>query len=83
MPTQRLHRCLQRRGLIMLAFAFSDGFCARRFLFSDIDANFALAGLLLVLLIRLALVGNLARLEQRLWFVKLDVLLILLSLSGI
>jgi cation:H+ antiporter len=30
----------------------------------------------------LALVGNLARLERRLWFVELDALLIILSFIG-
>jgi cation:H+ antiporter len=66
----------------MLALAITDGFYVQGLLFSDIDANFALAGLLVVLLINLALVGNLARLERRLWFVELDALLIILSFIG-
>jgi len=66
----------------MLALALTDGFYVQGLLFSDINANFALAGLLVVLLINLALIGNLARLEQRLWFVELDALLIILSFIG-
>jgi len=66
----------------MLAMAITDGFYLQGLLFSDINANFALAGLLVVLLINLGLVGNLARLERRLWFVELDALLIILSFIG-
>lgn len=66
----------------MVALAITDGFYVQGLLFSDINANFALAGLLVVLLINLALVGNLARLERRLWFVELDALLIILSFIG-
>jgi cation:H+ antiporter len=66
----------------MLALAITDGVYVQGLLFSDIDANFALAGLIVVLLINLALVGNLARLERRLWFVELDALLIILSFVG-
>jgi cation:H+ antiporter len=55
---------------------------SRASLFCDINANFALAGLIVVLLINLALVGNLARLERRIWFVELDALLIILSFIG-
>jgi hypothetical protein len=73
---------LQRRDLVMLAFALTHGFCVQGLQFSDLDANFALAGLLVVLLIKLALAGNLARLGQRLWFVELDVLLIIPSFIG-
>jgi cation:H+ antiporter len=66
----------------MLALAITDGFYVQGLFFSDIDVNFALVGLLVVLLINLALVGNLARLERRLWFVELDALLIILSFIG-
>ena len=66
----------------MLALAITDGFYVQGLLFSDINANFALAGLIVVLLINLALVGNLARLERRIWFVELDALLIILSFIG-
>jgi len=66
----------------MLALAVTDGFYDQGLLFSDIDANFALAGLLVVLVINLALVGNLARLRQRLWFIEVDALLIILSFVG-
>jgi cation:H+ antiporter len=63
----------------MLALAITDGFYVQGLFFSDINANFALTGLIVVLLINLALVGNLARLERRIWFVELDALLIILS----
>ncbi len=66
----------------MLAMAITDGFYFRGLLFSEIDANFALAGLIVLLLINLGLIGNLARLERRLWFVELDALLIILSFIG-
>jgi cation:H+ antiporter len=66
----------------MLALAITDGFYVQGLFFSDINANFALAGLIVVLLINLALVGNLARLERRIWFVELDALLIILSFIG-
>ena len=66
----------------MMALAITDGFYVQGLLFSDIDINFALTGLLVVLLINLALVGNLACLERRLWFVELDALLIILSFVG-
>ena len=66
----------------ILALAITDGFYVQGLFFSDIDVNFALVGLLVVLLINLALVGNLARLERRLWFVELDALLIILSFIG-
>ena len=66
----------------MLALAITDGFYVQGLFFSDIDVDFALVGLLVVLLVNLALVGNLARLERRLWFVELDALLIILSFIG-
>lgn len=66
----------------MLALAITDGFYFQGLLFSDINANFATTGLIVVLLVNLALIGNLAQLERRLWFVELDALLIILSFTG-
>ena len=63
----------------MLALGITDGFYVQGLLFSDIDANFALAGLVALLLINLGLIGNLARLERRLWFMEVDALLIVLT----
>ncbi len=66
----------------MLAMGITDGFYTQGLFFSDIDANFALAGLIVLVLINLALVGNLARPEQKLWFVEPDALLIILTFVG-
>ena len=66
----------------MLAMGITDGFYVQGLLFSDISANFALAGLVALLLINLGLIGNLARLERRLWFMEVDALLIILTFIG-
>jgi cation:H+ antiporter len=66
----------------MMAMGITDGFYAQGLLFSDISANFALAGLVVLLLINLGLIGNLARLEWRLWFMEVDALLIILTFIG-
>jgi cation:H+ antiporter len=63
----------------MLALGITDGFYGQGLLFSDIDANFAMAGLVALLLINLGLIGNLAHLERRLWFMEVDALLIILT----
>lgn len=54
-------------GLGIADFFYLDG----RFL-GAIDPNFALVALLGMLLLNMALVGNLARVERRFWFVELD-----------
>jgi len=66
----------------MLAMGITDGFYTQGLFFSDIDANFALAGLIVLVLINLGLIGNLARLKQRLWFVEPEALLIILTFVG-
>ncbi len=66
----------------MMAMGITDGFYAQGLLFSDINANFALAGLVALLLVNLGLIGNLARLERRLWVVGVDALLIILTFIG-
>ena len=66
----------------MLAMGITDGFYTQGLFFSDIDANFALAGLIVLVLINLGLVGNLARPEKKLWFVEPDALLIILTFVG-
>lgn len=66
----------------MFALGFTDVlFLDGRFL-GTIDPSFALAGLLALLLTQMALVGNLARAERRLWFVEVDALLIILAYAG-
>ncbi len=66
----------------MLALGITDGFYVQGLLFSDINTNFAIAGLIVLLLINLGLIGNLAHLERKLWFVELDALLIILTFLG-
>ena len=66
----------------MLALGITDGFYVQGLLFSDINPNFAIAGLIVLLLINLGLIGNLARLERKLWFLELDALLIILTFLG-
>ena len=66
----------------MLALAITDAFYVQGFFFSDINANFALAALVVLLLINLGLIGNLTRGGRRLWFVEWDALLIILVFIG-
>ncbi len=66
----------------MLALGITDGFYVQGLLFSDINTNFTIAGLIVLLLINLGLIGNLARLERKLWFIELDALLIILTFVG-
>lgn len=48
-----------------------------------IDPSFALVGMLGLLMTAVALVGNLARLERRIWFIEVDVLaLFIIYISG-
>jgi len=68
----------------MFALALADFvFLQGRFL-GSIDPVFALAGLVAMLLTTLGLIGNLAHLERRIWFVELDALLLILGyLAGL
>jgi len=66
----------------MLALAITDVFYVQGFFFSDSNANFALAALVVLLLINLELIGNLTGRERRLWFVEWDALLIMLVFIG-
>ena len=47
-----------------------------------IDRNFAVAGMISLILTALGLLGNLARLERRIFFIELDALLIIFILSS-
>jgi cation:H+ antiporter len=59
-------------------FIYSGG----RFL-DIIDPSFALVGMLGLLMTAVALVGNLARLEKRIWFIEIDALaLFIIYISG-
>ena len=66
----------------MMALGITDGFYVQGLLFNDINTGFALAGLIVLLLLNLALSCNLANLEWRLGFVELDALLIILTFIG-
>ncbi len=63
----------------MFAFATADIFYIEGNFFAAINPTFALAGLLAMLLTTLGLIGNLAQVERRIWFVELDALLLILS----
>ncbi len=66
----------------MLALGITDGFYVQGLLFTDINTNFTIAGLIVLLLINLGLIGNLAHLKRKLWFLELDALLIILTFVG-
>lgn len=63
----------------MFALAFVDSFYAHGRLLGAIDPQFALAGLVALLLTSLGLIGNLARLERRILFIELDALLLMVG----
>ncbi len=63
----------------MLALGLTDVFYVRGRFFGAIAPEFALAGLLGLLLTGLGLIGNLARVDRRLIFVEVDSLLIMVS----
>lgn len=62
----------------MFALGLTDVFYREHFL-GVIDPRFALVGLLGLVLTSLGLVGNIARVERRLFFVEVDALLIMLG----
>jgi cation:H+ antiporter len=62
----------------MFALSLTDVFYTRGRLFAVIAPEFALAGLLGLLLTSMGLIGNLARVERRLIFVEVDALLIMM-----
>jgi cation:H+ antiporter len=67
----------------MLAFGLTDVFYLQGRFIDLIDPNFALIGLLGLLLTSMGLIGNLLRVERRIGFMELDALVILLGyLSG-
>ena len=62
----------------MAALASGDLFYTQGNFFTAINPVFALAGLLAMLLTTLGLMGNLAQVERRIWFVEADALLLIL-----
>ena len=68
----------------MFALGLTDVFLTSGRFIGAIDRNFAVAGMLSLILTALGLLGNLARLERRLLFIELDaLLLILVYISGL
>jgi cation:H+ antiporter len=66
----------------MFALGLTDLFMTSGRFLGAIDPAFALAGMLGLILTALGLVGNLARLERRLWVIELDALLLILVYLG-
>lgn len=66
----------------MVALGITDLFYLNGPLFSHIDASFAIAGLIALILINLALLGSLARVERRLLFIEADAALIIATFVG-
>ena len=67
----------------MFALGLTDFFYTGGRFLDVIDPSFALVGMLGLLMTAVALVGNLARLERRIWFIEVDALaLFIIYLSG-
>ncbi len=62
----------------MFALALADLFYLQGSFLGAIDPIFALAGLVAMLLTTLGLIGNLAQVERRVWFVEADALLLII-----
>jgi len=62
----------------MLALGLSDFFYLEGSFLANIDPAFAMVGLLGLLLTNMALIGNLARVERRIWFIELDAVAIII-----
>lgn len=63
----------------MFALGLTDLLYLRGRFLAEVDASFALVGLLGIILTALGLVGNLARMERRILFVEVDALLIMIG----
>jgi cation:H+ antiporter len=61
----------------MLALGLADFFFTDGRFLGEIDPNFALVGLLGLLLTNMALVGNLARVERKFLFIEIDAIAII------
>jgi cation:H+ antiporter len=67
----------------MFALGLTDLFYTQGRFLSTIDPTFMLVGMFGLLMTSIGLVGNLAKLERRLWFIEIDsLLLFLLYFSG-
>jgi cation:H+ antiporter len=66
----------------MVALGLTDFLYLNGPLFSHVDASFAIAGIIALILINLALLGSLARVERRLLFIEADAALIMATFIG-
>jgi len=66
----------------MFALGLTDVFLTSGRFIGAIDRNFAIAAMLSLILTTLGLIGNLARLEHRFFFIELDALLLMLVYFG-
>jgi cation:H+ antiporter len=66
----------------MFALGLTDVFLTSGRFIGAIDRDFAIAAMLSLILTTLGLLGNLARLERRLFFIELDALLLILVYFG-
>lgn len=66
----------------MFAIGITDFFFTQGRFLSVIDPSFLLIGMLGLLMTGFGLVGNLAKLERRIWFIELDVLALILIYFG-
>ena len=68
----------------MFAIGLTDVFYTRGRFLAAIDPSFLLIGMLGLLMTGMGLIGNLAKLERRVWFIEMDALaLILLYFGGL
>ena len=63
----------------VMALALTDMVYTKGYFLSDISPAFAMVGMVALLLTSMALIGQLARVERRIWFVEVDALLIIIG----
>lgn len=66
----------------MFAIGLTDFFYTQGRFLPAIDPSFLLIGMLGLLMTGMGLIGNLARLERRVWFIEIDALLLILMYFG-
>jgi cation:H+ antiporter len=66
----------------IFALGLADLFYTRGALLTDLDPTLAMAGMLALLMTALALIGNLARVERRVWFIEVDAILLVVFYFG-
>jgi cation:H+ antiporter len=66
----------------MFAIGLTDVFYTQGRFLEAIDPSFLLIGILGLLMTGMGLIGNLAKLEKRIWFIELDALALMLMYFG-